>query len=497
MSARFSRRHFLSSALAVAASTGTAWAAPPVTSLRPVLRPDGHQKRVADSIDTILAKSKLTGRVAFAVADVKTGEALESRDDLRGKPPASVTKALTALYAWDALGPAHRFVTRIIATGGVVNGEVQGDLVLVGGCDPTLDTDKLAGMTSRLKAAGIIGVKGAFKVYDAALPVLARIDPEQPDHVGYNPGVSGIALNYNRVHFEWKRASGKYSVTMDARSAKYRPDVAMAIMRIEDRVAPVYTYHETATRDEWTVAHGALGGGGARWLPVRKPALYAGDVFATLAGSQGIRLPKPVVVSTLPEGDVLVRHESANLRDILRDMLKYSTNLTAEMVGLSATLARGLPVNSLKASAAQMNRWAVITLGLQAPGLVDHSGLGDDSTLTARDMVKALVSAQDSGLRGILKPVAMRDAKGRPDRNHPVKVVAKTGTLNFVSALAGYVTAPDGTDMAFAIFAADEDIRKTITRAQREGPAGGRSWNARAKRMQLALLERWGVVYGG
>lgn len=496
MSTRFSRRSFLGAAFAASAFARRGGAAPPDTSLRPVLRPGGPHKRVADSVDAILSKSNLNGRVSFALADAATGDLLEGRDDSGGKPPASVTKALTALYALDALGPDHRFETRLIATGGIVGGEVQGDLVLVGGGDPTLDTDGLGAMAAGLKAAGIIGVKGAFKVYDAALPVQARIDPEQPDHVGYNPGVAGIALNYNRVHFEWKRAGEKYDVTMDAPSAKYRPNVAMAVMKVEDRSAPVYTYRDSAQRDQWTVARGALGKGGARWLPVRKPALYAGDVFATLAGAQGIRLAVPVVTDAVPEGDVLVRHASADLRGIIRDMLKYSTNLTAEMVGLSASVARGLPVDSVKASAAQMNRWAGEALGLESPALVDHSGLSDDSNLTARDMVRALVGAQDRGLRELLKPVAMRDAQGRPDDSHPVKVVAKTGTLNFVSALAGFVSVPGGPDMVFAIFAADEDIRATLTRAQREGPPGGRSWSARARRTQLALIERWALVYG-
>jgi D-alanyl-D-alanine carboxypeptidase/D-alanyl-D-alanine-endopeptidase (penicillin-binding protein 4) len=50
--------------------------------------------------------------------------------------------------------------------------------------------------------------------------------------------------------------------------------------------------------------------------------------------------------------------------------------------------------------------------------------------------------------------------------------------------------------MAFAIFAADEGIRATLSRAEREGPPGGKTWNRRAKRMQQQLIERWGLLYG-
>jgi D-alanyl-D-alanine carboxypeptidase/D-alanyl-D-alanine-endopeptidase (penicillin-binding protein 4) len=497
LSRRISRRFFLGSVAASVAMGSQALATPPTASLRPVLRGEGLYKRAVRSVEEIIRSEKLSGQVAFAVADAGTGRWLECDFERVGTPPASVTKAITALYALDALGADYRFKTRLCATGGIVNGEVQGDLVLIGGGDPTLDTDGLAEMAAQLKTAGVRSVKGAFKIYQASLPVLRQIDPEQPDHVGYNPGVSGIALNYNRVHFEWKQAGGDFTVTMQGRSEKYRPAVAMAAMQIRDRKTPIFTYEDRAGRDNWTVAKGALGTGGARWLPVRKPGLYAGDVFATLAGAQGIRLGRPEVIADLPAGALIVTRESGDLRSILKDMLTYSTNLTAEMVGLAATQKRIGAVGDLRASAAEMNRWAIASLGMVAPKLVDHSGLGDDSTVTALDMATALIKMRDNGLRPILKQFVMRDEKGRPMKDHPIFVQAKTGTLNFVSALAGYVTAKDGTELVFAIFVADEAKRAKVSRAERERPPGARTWNRRAKRVQQALIERWGVVYGG
>jgi len=497
MKRTLSRRYFLGSAAAFGMMGATAaQASPPAASLRPVLRGEDFFKRAVRSTDTILGEAKLQGKVSFAGSNVVTGKDLETQDAAVARPPASVAKAITALYALDALGPDHRFETKLLATGGVENGEIMGDLVLIGGWDSTLDTDALANMAANLKDAGIVGVRGAFKVYEGPVPSLARIDPKQPDQVGYNPGVSGLALNYNRVHFEWKRAGGAYNITMEGRTDKYRPAVRMAAMQIRDRSSPVYTYEDRGGIDAWTVARGALGGSGSRWLPVRKPGLYAGEVFQSLAGSNGIRLGAPELVEKEPVGDVLVRHQSPTLRRILRDMLKWSTNLTAEMMGLAATVALGHRVDDLKASAAHMNDWARDNIGMTGVACVDHSGLGDDSRITANDMVKALVEVHSRGLRDILKPIAMRDEKRRVIKDHPIKVDAKTGTLNFVSSLAGYLTGPDGTEMAFAIFAADTNIRATLTRAQRESPPGGVAWNRRAKRMQQQLIERWGVLYG-
>lgn len=493
MTSRVSRRAFLGALTAVSASP--VWANAPLTSLRPSLRGEGFYKRAIAGPDQIIASAKLGGRVTFAVSDARSGAVLESQSGTTATPPASVTKAVTALYALDALGGAHRFVTQVVATGGVSGGVVQGDLVLVGGGDPTLDSNHLAALAAQLKTAGIREVRGRFLVYDGFLPRIDRIDNSQPDHVGYNPAVSGISLNFNRVHFEWRRGSNGYGVTMDARTDKYRPEVSMAKMRIADRDLPVFTFKATPKQDEWTVSRRALGKGGSRWLPVRLPALYAGDVFRSMARSNGIVLPAAEITSRAPQGMVAAQNQSEPLQDILRDMLRFSNNLIAEMVGLAATRARNGSVPSLRASATEMSRWAGAALGMSKTKLVDHSGLGDASRMTATEMCGALVQVRNAGFRAMLKPIAMRDAKGRVLKSHAVKVHAKTGTLNFVSALAGYMTAPDGTELAFAIFAADEAARGRITKANREAPRGASSWNKRAKSMQQQLIERWSTLY--
>ncbi len=498
MSDVISRRGFLAATSAAALLPGMAMAGAPAVSLRPVARSREGGKLLVESADALVAEAGLGKAVTgYAVADLKTGQMLETGAGGTGLPPASVAKAITALYALDTLGGDYRFATRLLATGPVVNGEIKGDLVLAGGGDPTLDTDGLAAMARDLKAAGVTGVKGRFLIWGGALPYMREIDGEQPDHVGYNPAISGLALNFNRVHFEWKRKGQGWGVTMDARSEKYRPEVRVARMAVVKRRAPVYTYRDKGGLDDWTVARGALGNGGSRWLPVRRPDLYCGEVLRYFARAQGIALKEGEVVTILPAGSVMVQRPSAPLREVLGDMLKYSTNLTAEMVGLAATHRRKGAAVSIKASAAEMSAWARGALGMQGARLVDHSGLGAASNVSAMDMVRALVAAGRAPLlRPIMKDIHMRDDNGRVDKAHPIKVQAKTGTLNFVSGLAGYMTAADGTDLAFAVFSADEARRARLSEAQRERPEGGRSYTRRAKQLQQRLIERWGAIYG-
>jgi D-alanyl-D-alanine carboxypeptidase/D-alanyl-D-alanine-endopeptidase (penicillin-binding protein 4) len=491
-----SRRAFLGSALSYLATTA-ALAEAPIASLRPRLRGAAAPKVVVKDSTALVKASQLSGRIAFSVADAQTGKSLEGMNSNASVAPASVTKAITALYGLNVLGSSHRFSTRLIATGGVDGGVVKGDLILAGGGDPTLDTNTLVAMASQLKAAGIREVRGRFLVYEGALPYVKTIDKDQPDQVGYSPAVSGIALNFNRVHFEWRRASGKYTVAMDARSDKYRPEVTMAKMRIVDRGAPVFAFSDKNGVDNWSVALGALANGGSRWLPVRKPALYAADVFATMARSQGIALKAPKVVKRLAAGTTVVQHQSAPMREILRDMLKFSTNLTAEMVGMAATQKRRGSVSGLKASAKEMNTWARSALGVQGMKLVDHSGLGAANRMTADAMVGALVKVYGSNaLRPILKGIPIRDDKRKVIKDSPITVNAKTGTLNFVSGLGGYMKAADGKVLAFAIFVSDEKIRSRISKDNREAPKGAKTYNKRAKKLQQKLIGRWGAVYG-
>jgi len=270
MSGTYSRRFFLSTLMAGLAP-GAVLANAPAQSLRPQMRARDLKRRAAGNPEAVLAKAGLSGEIAWAVADVKSGAELEAHQGNRALPPASVAKALTALYALDVLGGQHRFVTQVLGTGSVSNGVLSGDLILAGGADPTLNTDHLALLAQRLKAAGVREVRGRFVVYDGMLPHVRTIDEGQPDHVGYSPSVSGIALNYNRVHFEWRRSGGGYAVAMDARTERYRPEVATAVMRVVNRDLPVYTYQERDGIDRWTVASKALGTGGSRWLPVRDP----------------------------------------------------------------------------------------------------------------------------------------------------------------------------------------------------------------------------------
>ncbi|MCC6306684.1 MAG: D-alanyl-D-alanine carboxypeptidase/D-alanyl-D-alanine-endopeptidase [Rhodobacteraceae bacterium] len=500
------RRALLAGMLAGVAAPALARA--PATSPRPRPRPAGGGAVVAGAppaaapataappAAALVEAARLGGTVSFAVADAATGTLLEARDETLPMPPASVLKAITALYGLDRLGAGHRFPTRLVATGPIAGGRLEGDLVLVGGGDPELSTDDLGEMAAALRARGLRTLAGRFLYHAEALPAIDRIDPDQPVQAGYNPAISGLNLNFNRVHVEWRRAGSGWEVAVDARGERFRPAVGTAEMRVVSRAAPVFAYAEEGGRERWTVAAGALDAHGSRWLPVRRPALYAAEVFRTLARAQGISLPAAARTRGAVRGPVLVERPGDALASVLRDMLRYSTNLTAESVGLAASAAAGGPVTGLADSAARMAGWAQSGLGLLAPRLVDHSGLGGGSRISAADMLRVLLRAGPGGpLRGLMRRLEPGNGGGGDGRARPLEVVAKTGTLNFVSGLAGYARLAGGRDLAFAIFAADVARRDRLAMAERERPPGGAAWTARARTLQQDLIARWAAVH--
>ena len=497
------RRRFiggLAAGFATAALPAQAFA--PETSRRPPARRPAPAQApsasdTAAAAERLVQASALSGTVGFAVIDLATGQVLEERLPTASLPPASVTKAATALYALEALGADHRFRTRLMTGGTVEGGTLRGDLYLVGGGDPTLDTDSLATLAQRLRQAGVSAVSGRFLVVGSALPYAAAIDGEQPDYVGYNPAISGLNLNFNRVYFEWRRQGNGWAVSMDARSNAHRPAVSMAEMRVVNREAPIYSFRLEDGRERWTVASRALGQDGGRWLPVRQPDLYAGEAFRALVAAQGLRLPAPQRVSGIPAGArELAGVQSGQLAAILREMMRYSTNLTAEVVGLAASTRRGIAPSGPPQSAQAMASWVNGAIGQASARFVDHSGLGDASRITPVELARFFARVGwDSPLRGLMRDHPVRDEQGRVIQNYPAAVSAKTGTLNFVSALGGYIGPPGGRRLAFSILTADLPRRNAIPPAQRDRPEGAQPWARRSRLLQSALIRRWASVY--
>lgn len=467
-----------------------------------------------------LPQQPKSGVVGYVLADPSRGAILERRNADARLIPASVSKAPTALYALDALGPDFRFETRLLGSGRVENGVLRGDLYLVGGGDPVLDNKDLAALAKKLRDAGVKRVAGRFYYDDSAIEPREAIEPSQPLQAGYNPPISGLNINFNRVRLSWERENDGYrfGARTIAHGAARETDLVGAEAVDPDRAEVGFALVERpliqgpagpqGTRQVWRISSKFLGGKGGRWLPARRPGALAAAIFQELAHEAGVALPAPRR-RIAPAGlRALARHQSARLADILTGMLKHSTNLTAEAVGLAASRARGLPRLEIERSAALMSSWADTRFGIlgstagldAAPtSFFNHSGLSVESRLTPRGMTAILIEAArdptDFDTFFELLP-RYRRIKGMAKG---AQVRAKTGTVYYGRGLAGYLECPNHKRLAFAYLHSDLEGRALFDESF--NPAnGGKSWRAsgwlgRARAIERGLLLRWSQKY--
>ncbi|MBY8978185.1 D-alanyl-D-alanine carboxypeptidase/D-alanyl-D-alanine-endopeptidase [Rhodobacteraceae bacterium NNCM2] len=438
---------------------------------------------------SLLEKARVSGHVGWMAVDLDTGEVISSHLPDHAFAPASVAKLPTAFFAIDQLGADYRFVTRVAARGAIRDEALEGDLILVGGGDPELDTDALLPLIMQTSEAGFKRVNGKFLIDTRGIETRAAIDPEQPVDAAYNPGLAGLNLNFNRARVKW----GKEGIRVSAHAARLDPEVAtIHVAKAAEQGAPLFDHHSDGVSESWRMSQVAMKKPGERWLPVKNPAPYCGEVFRGLASTYGISLGAPAPGSGTGAA-VIASHSSRPLGEILRSMLKYSTNVTAEAVGLASSNAR-----DIDSSARAMNLWAAKVAGFAEgdPGfkLVNHSGLTTQSRVSPRRMVELLQAlAKRPGqthprlpgpAAGYLKTHNVATKKDKLDYDH-LDVVAKTGTMDYIRGLAGYVATPDGKRLAFAIFSNDL--------ARRDGGVRhvNRGWLGRARGLEGSLIRNW------
>lgn len=459
----------------------------------PVPRPVASLPHARSGLD-VRADFALTGVSGWLVVDMTTGQVLDRHRATDTFAPASVAKLPTAFFALDRLGPQYRFETKVAMTGEVRAERLEGDLILIGGGDPELDTDALLPLVTQTRELGFRTMAGSFLVDGSAAPNFAEIDPAQPDEAPYNPGLSGLNLNFNRVRLKW----GPPGIEVFAWAERLQPRAeTVRVVPAAAAGAPLFTHAFDGEEELWRMSQRALRRKGERWLPVKAPALYCGAVFRGLAETYGMHLdpPRQAAVSG---ARVVARHQSRPLSSMVRDMLKYSTNITAEAVGAAAS---GADEQAL--SAAEMNAWAAGLAGF-APGdpgfaFVNHSGLTTQSRVSPERMVALLrVLAEQPGgthtrlpglAAGYLKPHNVAAEKIPLDYDR-LDVVSKTGTMNYIRGLAGYVATPGGRQLAFAIFSNDLPRRT-------RGEGLDRRWMARARGFERALIRNWVLMADG
>ncbi len=454
----------------------------------------------ASAPDEAIARHGFTmASVGYVLFRLDTGAVVEERQADRPFVPASVAKLPTVAAALSVLGADHRFTTRLRANGLIQAGVLRGDLILEGGGDPSLSSEGLAKLLSGLQSAGVTRVTGRF-LYDASLlPELAEIDPGQPWAAPYNTGVGALSVNFNRAQLAWTRAAngavtaGLWSVADSGRTPLDSVGVSLAP---NGAIPPLPN-----GPDRWLLPQ-KPDGNGRLWLPVARPGLAAASLFRRLAADAGVSLPAPQPgrAPTTGENHVIATLDSPPLAELARSLLRYSNNLSAEMIGLATARRIDPTIDRLGQSTLLLQTLLTRQSDAGAGGgaktktadwqglrLVNHSGLGTGSQATPRHMA-ALLRLGGAPLWSLLP--GEEDGKILPPGVH-----AKTGTLSYVKGLAGVLTTANGQTLGFALFITDAERRRALDaaldRRVTEPPAEARAWAARARALQSDLLTDW------
>jgi D-alanyl-D-alanine carboxypeptidase/D-alanyl-D-alanine-endopeptidase (penicillin-binding protein 4) len=457
---------------------------------RPVVAPDW---RTAAAV--VAARPPGTA-VGYLLIDLESGQVLAELNPDLPLIPASTAKLATAVAALDVLGPEHRFRTELLARGTLDGDVLHGDLILRGGGDPLLDVADLLGLAVRLENSGIREVDGRFLIDDTALPRFAEIEPSQPPEAPYNPSIGALSVAFNRVHLAWwgggqidaAALPPLYEARFEGAPPALLPPGGVALERNDNR-AVVWRVADRGRRRQLAE------------LPVKDPGLHAGYLFRQLAGAQGISLDPPLRGDAPADASVVAVHESAPLRYLLQDMLVYSNNMMAELIGLATAQRLGAAWGGLDVA----GRLLLGHLARLMPE-VDWSGaaLGNLSGLdgTARFTPRQLAAIARYGWQHEALPALLPGGgwSGTLTRRftgtgEALRVWAKTGTLNYGSALAGYLFPMTDRPAVFVTMVADTGARDAYDALlPYPGPsarAAAGAWLDRARGLQDALVESW------
>ena len=360
---------------------------------------------VARTLAGPLADHRLGSRVSATVVDAETGQVLLDRGAADPVAPASTAKLATSVALLSVSEPDQRLTTRLVA------GSRPGDVVLVGGGDPTL---------SAAPAGKPTAYEGAARV--STLAALAK-------QAGLGP--------VSRVVVDSSLFSG--------------PTMAPTWNPADVRggyIAPITAAMVDAGRQDGLRARSTT------------PDLAAGRALAVALGA-----PKAAVVrGRAPVGaTALAAVSSQPIPRLVEQMLLASDNVLAEALARQVAIAEGRPASF--AGAVDSTREVLARLGMPAGDrLLDGSGLSAQDRVTPALLAALLRAAADPdqpGLHALVPGLPVSGYLGTLDdryRTGPAAVAAgevraKTGTLDGVSSLAGLVRGADGRLLVFAVVA--------------------------------------------
>jgi D-alanyl-D-alanine carboxypeptidase/D-alanyl-D-alanine-endopeptidase (penicillin-binding protein 4) len=419
-----------------------------------------------------LSKNKVhAGNAAVAVCVREFGVAATGEVDLgaeRSLTPASNMKLVTTAAALALLGPNWNFETRFEGSGPVVDGVLEGDLVVRAAGDPLFDKDSrgdvdglLQPLIEALEARGVRSIRGDVVLDEGAFG---------------EPGPAPQWPPAEQFWAEYCALSGGFSANRGCLTAVVRPTAVGDLARVEVRPRGHGLEERIGVRtvsDPKLVVHVGASSGGvlvSGSMPARTPewsdsfsapdpVQLFGNVLCAALERGGVALGGALVRKRHPPGGAELFTLRTPLWTCLDEINADSTNSVADQVLLA--LGNAAVGAGTREAGARATRDALTALGVSTEGFeqADGSGLSRGNRVSARQIVallEAVLASDATSARRYLDSLAVAGVSGTLSSRMKGsaaagRVRAKTGFINGASSLSGFVERDDGRIFVFSI----------------------------------------------
>ena len=403
--------------------------------------------------------------VGIVVQEVNGRRPLFAQQIDRPFNPASVMKLVTTFAALELLGPDYRWKTDAYLGGTLERGVLHGDLLLKGGGDPKITVEQWQAFMATLRARGLEAVDGDL-VLDRTFFAPIAHDPAAFDREPlkpYNVGPDALLVNFKSVRFGFAPLAAG-----DAPLVTFEPALSNVTVSTQPQLSggdcsDWRTNLQAVFIDQGVRAEAAFpgrypAGCGERelWVALLSHPAYVHAMFDAYFRAAGGIFSGGWRSGVAPRGAApFATLESPPLWDIVRDVNKLSNNVMARQIFLTLATVDAPPPATTAHAAQTVRRW-LAAQKIDAPELVleNGSGLSRRERISAGSLARLLIAADKSNVREeFASSLAVAAMDGTVQRRFQDGTVAgqallKTGTLEGVRALAGYVLDRDGRRFA-------------------------------------------------
>lgn len=374
--------------------------------------------------------------------------------------PASVTKIATAAAALELLPSGFKIPTRLMSSATIEGDRLRGDLYLVGGGDPTFVSENLWYLVNEFLRTGVRQVEGSL-IVDDTLFDQERYAEDRPGvrvDRAYDAPMGAMSFNWNSVTV-WVRPGDQPGQPARAHM-DFESDYVKLINQsktVSGRGNEIAVSRRTQNGIEVVTVSGQIGRDApekAFYKSITRPDLWAGNSAVQFLASRGVTLKGQVRSGKMPaSARQLAVAESRPIAQIIADMMKWSSNFSAETISRLIAVQRGKSSVTAEDGRVAVVSWLNKQLGLPSSSfkLVNVAGFNRGNEFRPRDLGKVLSYAQThfqiypefltslpvAGVDGTLRS----RFKTLPGAGW---VRAKTGLLDGVIGLSGYAGTGDG-----------------------------------------------------